>query len=179
MKSLKMMQWLGLDPANKQDLKEFAVKIQADETHVPDDWVHIVISKNNKCEWFFVKDFINTQIHGISFERVSLLFGDESDLGDEILFADPEGTGSGVEYPWGVDLRDRLVAKIGGDHYFIIRVDYDHVKSGRIHLISAYSVSKKVVEAAIQEHSINSSVNILERILIGHLKEHSDRRMTG
>jgi hypothetical protein len=171
-----MMRWLGLDPARSSDLKEFARKIRANETHVPDDWNKLVVSSNGKCEWFHAKDFINRQLHGMSFERVSLLFGDTLPSGDEVLFADPEGTGDGVERPWGYDFRGRVVAKIGGNHYFIIRVDFDHVKSGRIHLVSAYAVSRKVVEDAIQDHAVNSSVNILERIMVGYFRETMFRR---
>jgi uncharacterized DUF497 family protein len=143
---------------------------------VPEDWGWLVVSQNRKCEWFYVKEFINRQLHGMSFERVSLLFGESPPPGDELLFADPEGTGDGVERPWGYDFRDRVVAKIGGNHYFIIMVDFDHVKSGRIHLVSAYSVSRKVVEDAIQDHAINSSVSIMERIMIGYFKESVSRR---
>jgi hypothetical protein len=166
-----MMRWLGVDPSKRSDLKDFAYKLQAGDTHVPDGWGKLVVSENGKCEWFYVKDFINKQIHGMSFERVSLLFGDTAHPGDEILFADPEGTGDGVEKPWGYDFRDRVVAKIDGNHYFIIRVDRGYVKSGKVHLVSAYAVSQRVVEAAIQEHSLNSSVNLMERIMVGYFKE--------
>jgi hypothetical protein len=171
----KMMRWLGLDPSKRSDLKDFAYKLQAGDTHVPDGWDRLVVSANEKCEWFYFKDFINRQIHGMSFEKVSLLFGDTIRHGDGMLFVDPEGTGDGVERPWGCDCKDLVVVEIGYKRRFIVRV-YHVVESERVHLVSAYAVSQRVVENAVQEHSLNSSVNLMERILAGYFKERQDRR---
>jgi hypothetical protein len=170
---------VGLDHTKKSDLKEFARKINADEVHIPEDWNYLVVSSNGKCEWFYVKGFINQQLHEISFERVSLLFGDNPPRGDEVVFSDVMGTGDGKEKSWGFDFRDRVVAKIGGDRFFVIRVDSKYVKSNRVHLISAFPVSKKVVEDAIHDHFIDSSISVFERIELGSLREALLKRRGG
>jgi hypothetical protein len=107
------------------------------------------------------------------------LFGDSPPSGDKVMFSDVIGTGDGKEKSWGFDVRDRLVAKIDGDRFFVIRVDSQHVKSNRVHLISAYPVSRKVVETAIRAHFIDSSVSVFERIEIESLREALIRRRRG
>jgi hypothetical protein len=166
-----MMRWVGLSPSNRSHLKEFARKISADEIPVPDDWNRLVVSSNGRCEWFFVKDFINRQIHGMSFERISLLFGADPPAGDGVMFTDVKSTGDGGERSWGFDFRERVVARVGGNHYFVIRVDSEYVKSGRIHLISAFPVSRKVVMDAVRDHAVDSSVSLMERVIVGSLRE--------
>jgi hypothetical protein len=165
------MHLVGIDPTKRDEVKEFARKLSADEVPIPDDWNYLVVSSNKRCEWFHVKDFINRQLHGMNFERVSRLFEVNPPPGDELMFSDVLGTGDGKEKSWGFDLRDRVLARIGGDSFFVIRVDFEHVKSNRVHLISAFPVSRKVVEEAIHDHFIDSSVSVIERVIMGNLKE--------
>jgi hypothetical protein len=174
MEFLKMMRWLGLDSTNRRDVKEFAHKLQAGDTHLPDDWDRLEVSSNGLCVWIYAKDFINQQLHGLSFERVSMVFCSNHPPGDEVLFSDLEEDGGEEDFSWSTYFRARAVIKIGGDHFFIVHAEL--VESGCIHLSSAYSVEQGVVEDAIQDHAVDSSVNILERVMLGYLKEYSTRR---
>jgi hypothetical protein len=172
------MRWLGLDSSNRKDrrdLKEFARKLQAGDTHLPDGWDRLEVSSNGLCVWVYAKDFINQQLHGLSFERVSMAFGKNHPPGDEVLFSDFEtGAVEEEDFSGAIGFKARAVIKIGGDHFFIVHAEL--VESGRIHLSSAYSVKQGVVEDAIQDHVVDSSVNILERVMLGYLKEYSTRQ---
>jgi hypothetical protein len=177
--SKALMHLVGIDPTKRDEVKEFARKLSADEVPIPDDWNYLVVSSNKRCEWFHVKDFINRQLHGMKFERVSLLFGDNPPPGDKFMFSDIKGTGDGKEKSWGFDFRERVVAQIGGNNFFVIRVNPEHVKSNRVHLVSAFPVPRRAVEDAIPDRFIDSSVDIVERVIFGNLKYSLIRRRKG
>jgi hypothetical protein len=155
-------------------MREFARKIMADVVPIPDGWNMRVVSQNGSCEWSYVKDFINKQIHGMSFERVSLLFGDDVPPGDEIMFSAVLGKWYGKEKrALGSDLWGRVVIRVGGSHFFVVRVNPEYVD--RVRLLSAFPVSRKVVEGVTGDHSI-SKWSVIDRIIIDSMVESASRR---
>jgi uncharacterized DUF497 family protein len=125
------------------------------------------VSPDGECEWDKKKAFINLHKHGVSFRDISPLFSEKPPPGFWVLYDDPNDDGDGLESVWGHDIRDKVVAAINGQGYYLIKVDRDHVHSGRVRLISVWKVSKKVVDDAIRAHEINSSVSVLARVILG------------
>jgi uncharacterized DUF497 family protein len=130
------------------------------------------VSANGQCEWDRKKAFINLYKHGVSFEEVSLVFSEKPPSGYGILYDDPTDDGTGLESFWGIDIRDKVVARLGGKGCVIVKIDREHVRSGRVRLISVKKASEKEVMKAIRAHEINSSVSVLLRVETALLRRH-------
>jgi hypothetical protein len=89
------------------------------------------------------------------------------------------GAGLGGESAWGLDVRDYVAAKIGRKGCGIIQVSPDNTSSGRVRLISARPVSHKAAMDAIKDRQLNSSVNVIDRILLDALLRSHRRRIQG
>jgi uncharacterized DUF497 family protein len=155
-----------MDPDDKREVKEYADALLAGDIASPLELRGDTISQNGACEWDKKKAFINKYKHGVTFEQASLAFSENPPPGYGVLYDDPNDDGTGFEAPWGIDIRDQVVARLGGSGCVMVKVDRDNVKSGRVRLISVRWVSEKEVMKAIQEHEINSSVSVLARAAV-------------
>jgi uncharacterized DUF497 family protein len=153
-----------MDPGSKASRKRYAASLESGDFVPPQELRGDAVSANGKCKWDKKKAFINLYKHGVSFEEASLVFGGKHLPGYEVLYDDPTDDGSGLEGFWGVDIRDKMVARLGGSGCVIIKVDREHVRSNRVRLISVQKVSEKDVMRAIQAHEINSSVSVTLRV---------------
>jgi hypothetical protein len=136
-----------LNPHNKGDVAEYARMLLSGElVHggVPEDLRGDAVSLNSLCEWDRKKAFANKAFHDVSFETVSKLF-EGNRPGFQVLFGDIDAQGSGKTSLWGKDVRDFVVAKIGGDNFYVVKVDREHTVSGRIRLVTAFRLKKDVV----------------------------------
>jgi uncharacterized DUF497 family protein len=154
------------DPNDKRALKIYASDLEAGDVGCPAELKGDAVSHNGQCEWDKKKAFINLYKHGVDFETASLAYSDDPPSGYGVIYDDPSDDGTGFESFWGIDIRDRVIARLGGNGYVMIKVDRDHVKSGRVRLISVQRVSEKEVLKAIQAHEINSSVSVLARVAV-------------
>jgi hypothetical protein len=158
------MRFYALDPHSKRRRKQYATGLESGDFVVPQELRGDEVSVNGQCEWDKKKAFINLHKHGVSFEDASLVFEESPPPGYGILYDDPQDNGFGLESFWGIDIRDKVVARFGGKGCVIVKVDREHVSSGRVRLISAHLVSEKDVVRAIRDHEINSSVSVVLRV---------------
>jgi uncharacterized DUF497 family protein len=166
------MVYYSLDPNSNYWRKRFAENLESGEVGVPQELLGDDVSANGKCEWDKKKAFINRYKHGVSFDEASLVFAERPPAGYEVLFDDPHDKGSGLDSFWGIDIRDKMVVRLGGKACAIIKVDRNHVNSKRVRLISVQRVSEKEVMKALQAHSVNSSVSVVLRIEAAMLRRH-------
>jgi hypothetical protein len=156
-----------LDPSRQKDLRVYASELEAGNFAKPKELAEDAVSANGKCEWDKKKAFINRYKHGISFESVSLAFSDPPPKGFEILYDDPNDDGTGLVSFWGVDIRDSVIARIGGKGCALVKVDREHTHSRRVRIITAYPLRERAVMEAIKAHELNSSVSVLARSVVG------------
>jgi uncharacterized DUF497 family protein len=154
----------GMDPKTRNGLKTFVSELVSNDVPTLQELRGDEVSKNGRCEWDKKKAFINLYKHGVSFEEASLIFEDNPPSGYGVLYDDPSDDGLGLESFWGIDIRDKMVARLGGKGCVIVKVDREHVHSGRVRLISVRKVSEKDVMLAIRDHEINSSVSVVLRV---------------
>jgi hypothetical protein len=152
------------DPESKWDRKRFADDLEAGNVVPPQELRGDAVSNNGQCEWDKKKAFINLYKHGVSFEDASRAFEPASPPGYGIIYDDPTDDGTGLESFWGVDIRDKVLVRLPGGACYMIKVDREHVHSGRVRLISVQRVSEREVLRALQAHEVNSSVSVLARV---------------
>jgi uncharacterized DUF497 family protein len=154
------------DPSDKRDLKAYASELEAGDITPPLELQGDEVSLNGQCEWDKKKAFINLYKHGIGFETASLVYSPSPPSGYEIIYDDPTDDGTGFESFWGIDIRDKVLARLGGNGCVMIKVDRDYVNSKRIRLVSVQRVSEREVLKAIREHEVNSSVSVMVRVAV-------------
>jgi uncharacterized DUF497 family protein len=162
------MRYYGFEDTRK-GLGGYAGDLESGDVSCPGELRGDAVSQNGQCEWSKKKAFINEYKHGVSFEVASWLYSENPPPGYRILYDDPADNGEGLESLWGIDIRDTVVARLGGIGCFLVKVDREHVHSGRIRLISVRKVSEKAVVEAIKKHETNSSVSVLARVVVGTL----------
>jgi uncharacterized DUF497 family protein len=166
------MLFYDLDPSSKYWRKKYALSLESGDFGVPQELEGDAVSDNNQCEWDKKKAFINLYKHGVSFEDASLLFEETPPPGYEVVHDDPTDEGIGLESFWGIDVRDKMVARLGGKRYVIVKVDREHVDSGRVRLISVWKVPEKAVLKALKDHNLNSAVSVVLRVEASVLRRH-------
>jgi uncharacterized DUF497 family protein len=159
------MGWFCLDSNNKDDLISFAGLLKNDDVpgkFFPDELKGM--DSNDVCEWEKEKNFINKQIHGISFESVSSLFRTPLPAGYRILFdgVDPHSTGK--KQAWGTDERSFVVAMTPSGKLYVAEVDKEWTNSGKVRLITAFVIKEKEAAKLAKDEDVWSSANIFESI---------------
>jgi hypothetical protein len=152
----------GLDPRDKIDLAEYARMLRDGELMfgVPEELQGDAVSGNGLCEWSCKKAFANKVFHDVSFETVSKLFEGERP-GYRVLFGDIDSQGSWRASSWGEDVRDFIVARIGGNSFYVVKVDREHTVSGRVRLVTAFRLkSEDVLRLMRGRDGILSSVDV-------------------
>ena len=155
----------GLVRSNREHLRRYADIVgepHFNNNDLPDELKGLEISRNNKCEWFKKKNFINIYKHGITFQSVSNYFDDDK---PGKFFESPEhpAGGDGLDKKYYVDSRSWLV--INMDHsYVLVLVDKSLTKSGLVHLISARKASTADVERAYQSFDRTGSTEAFNNI---------------
>jgi hypothetical protein len=84
-----------LDPDSRESYVLLADLLEEDSANCPVELQGDGVSSNGKCEWDKKKAFINLYKHEVSFEDVSRLYSPNPPAGYEVLFEDPDGSGSG------------------------------------------------------------------------------------
>ena len=133
-----------------------------DNNDLPEELKGVEISRNQKCEWFRKKNFINTYKHGITFQSISSYFDEDRPGG---LFESPKhyAGGDDLQKAHYVDSRSWFI--INTDHsYVLVVIDKSLTKSGLVHLISARKASTADVERAFQSYDKTGSTEAFDNI---------------
>jgi hypothetical protein len=161
----------GYNSKSRLEFNQYVGDLEDGTATVPQELRGDVVSDNGQCEWDKKKAFVNLHKHKISFEEASKVFEPSLPYGYGILYDDPSDDGTGLNSPWGLDIRDKVLARMPNGACYIIKVDREHVHSGRVRLVSVRPVSEKVVLEAIKAHETNSSVSVIARAVFGDFAE--------
>jgi hypothetical protein len=158
------MRYYCMDPSSKYWRKEFAFGLLAGDFVVPQELRGDEVSRNGTCEWHKIKAFTNLYRHGVSFEEASLAFDRSLHPGYGVVYADLSDDGDGLIPFWGVDIRDKVIARLPGGNCFMVKIDQEYISSGRARLLSAQWASEKAVLKALEAHEKDPFVSVLARV---------------
>lgn len=161
----------GRDPENRLEWNQYVIDLADGCVPVPQELRGDAVSSNGQCEWDKKKAFVNLYKHKVSFEDASKVFEPSLPPGYGIIYDDPLDDGTGLTSPWGLDIRNKVLARMPGGACYIILVDREHVQSGRVRLISVRRVSEQVVLEAIKAHETDSSVSVMARVVFWDFAE--------